>query len=279
MRIFNEYGPTEATVGCIVKELSLETKKVLIGQPIANTQVYILDKNQQLLPQGVFGEIWIGGKGVGKGYINNAKLTATRFIENPFAEGIIYKTGDVGRWTETGEVDYLGRIDEQVKIKGYRIELGEIEAQIQKINGVKDVKVIDIQDGHEEKQLAAYYTGSITSSEIKHTLAGQLPNYMVPAFVVQLDAIPLTANGKVDRRALPKPKKESSRSTYQTPESHVEQLLAEIWKKVLHVERVSKTDDFFDLGGDSIKAIQLSSRLRNKGYSIKIKDVFEKSEN
>ena len=277
IRIFNEYGPTETTVGCIVKELATDTEKVLIGKPIANIQVYILDEEQQLLPQGVFGEIWIGGAGVGLGYLNKPDLTATRFVSNPFGEGLIYKTGDVGRWTTTGEVDYLGRKDEQVKIKGYRIELGEIEAQLQQLPNVKEAVVIDVFDNTGEKQLVAYYTGSASTSEIKFALSEQLPSYMIPSFFVELDAIPLTTNGKVDRRSLPQPEKQSSAENFQAPESNIEQLLAEIWKQVLQVERVSISDDFFHLGGDSIKAIQVSSRLRNKGYSIKIKDIFENS--
>jgi amino acid adenylation domain-containing protein/non-ribosomal peptide synthase protein (TIGR01720 family) len=276
MRIFNEYGPTETTVGCVVKEIEIG-ETIRIGKPIANTQIYILDEQMQPVAKGVFGEIWIGGSGVGLGYINNDELTAQRFVKNPFTQGFLYKSGDVGRWIDNGDIDYLGRKDDQVKIKGYRIELGEIETHLTTMKLINEAVVVDRTDSSGENYLCAYYTGTADSDTIKSGLNKELPSYMIPSFYIPLDVIPLTSNGKIDKRALPEPVKGNSTVRFKKPVTPVELILADIWKHVLHVDEVGLNDDFFNFGGDSIKAIQLVSRLKSKGYSLQIKDVFENS--
>jgi amino acid adenylation domain-containing protein/non-ribosomal peptide synthase protein (TIGR01720 family) len=277
IKIFNEYGPTETTVGCIVKEIGNESE-ILIGKPIANTQIYLLDSNLKPVPKGVYGEIWIAGLGVGLGYVNNEKLTQERFITNPFtAFGKMYKSGDLARFIASGEIDYLGRIDEQVKIKGYRIELGEIEHKITQVKNVNEAVVIVKADKTGENQLCAYFSGDAAIDTIKSALNKELPNYMIPAYFIQLEKIPLTTNGKIDKRALPEPVLLKDETTYQAPVTQTETVLAELWEQLLLTEKVGVLDDFFFLGGDSIKAIQLISRLRTKGYSLQLKDVFENS--
>ncbi|QTB46101.1 amino acid adenylation domain-containing protein [Burkholderia pseudomallei] len=286
-RLFNTYGPTETTVSVTVHEVrGRHDDANVIGRPIANTRVYVLDAWLRPAPIGVAGELYIGGVQVARGYLNRPELTRERFIDDPFvAGGRLYKTGDLARWRTDGSLEYLGRNDFQVKIRGFRIELGEIEAQLAKVTGVREVVVLARDSASEvhdsatenaapdapspetatatEKRLVAYYTGDADVVALRAQAAQHLPSYMVPSAYVRLDAWPLTPNGKLDRRALPAPADDAyARAEYEAPRGAKEEALAEIWRELLHVERVSRHDNFFELGGHSLLAVQLVSRLR-----------------
>jgi amino acid adenylation domain-containing protein len=270
-KFFNNYGPTENTVvttsGQILSEAS-DSKFPPIGLPIANTQVYILDRYLQLLPIGVYGEIYIGGLSLARGYLNRPDLTSERFIANPFvANERLYKTGDLGRYLPDGNIDFLGRIDHQVKIRGFRIELGEIETVLSQHPQVQQVVVIVREDHPENKYLTAYIvskTETLTSSELRQFLKGNLPEYMIPAAFVILKALPLTPNGKVDRRILPKPETTNLalETAFVAPGTALEAKLAEIWCTVLHRQQVGIYDNFFELGGHSLLITSVISRIQ-----------------
>ncbi|MBW4678524.1 MAG: amino acid adenylation domain-containing protein [Microcoleus vaginatus WJT46-NPBG5] len=268
-QFFNAYGPTETTVCATVAECFDSEKKPPIGRPIANTQVYLLDAQMQPIPIGVPGELHIGGAGLSRGYLNRPELTAEKFIANPFSQDSnsrLYKTGDLARYLPDGTIEYLGRIDNQVKIRGFRIELGEIEADLSQHPDVEEAVVIAREDEPGEQRLVAYLVGNeaLKASELRSVLKEKLPEYMVPAAFVFLPSIPLTSNGKVDRRALPVP--DSSRreltSTFISPRNPIEEVISGIWAEVLHVDRVGIHDNFFELGGHSLLATQVISRLR-----------------
>ncbi|CAJ9786024.1 non-ribosomal peptide synthase [Burkholderia pseudomallei] len=298
-RLFNTYGPTETTVSVTVHEVrGRHDDANVIGRPIANTRVYVLDAWLRPAPIGVAGELYIGGVQVARGYLNRPELTRERFIDDPFvAGGRLYKTGDLARWRTDGRLEYLGRNDFQVKIRGFRIELGEIEAQLAKVADVREVVVLARDSAAEvhdsatehatpnapspspetttataaatatataiEKRLVAYYTGDADVVALRAQAAQHLPSYMVPSAYVRLDAWPLTPNGKLDRRALPAPADDAyARAEYEAPQGAKEEALAAIWRELLHVERVSRHDNFFELGGHSLLAVQLVSRLR-----------------
>ncbi|CFP19352.1 non-ribosomal peptide synthetase [Burkholderia pseudomallei] len=286
-RLFNTYGPTETTVSVTVHEVrGRHDDANVIGRPIANTRVYVLDAWLRPAPIGVAGELYIGGVQVARGYLNRPELTRERFIDDPFvAGGRLYRTGDLARWRTDGRLEYLGRNDFQVKIRGFRIELGEIEAQLAKVAGVREVVVLARDSAsavHDsatenaapdapspetatatEKRLVAYYTGDADVVALRAQAAQHLPSYMVPSAYVRLDAWPLTPNGKLDRRALPAPADDAyARAEYEAPQGAKEEALAAIWRELLHVERVSRHDNFFELGGHSLLAVQLVSRLR-----------------
>ncbi|KGV00694.1 D-alanine--poly(phosphoribitol) ligase, subunit 1 [Burkholderia pseudomallei MSHR4377] len=280
-RLFNTYGPTETTVSVTVHEVrGRHDDANVIGRPIANTRVYVLDAWLRPAPIGVAGELYIGGVQVARGYLNRPELTRERFIDDPFvAGGRLYKTGDLARWRTDGRLEYLGRNDFQVKIRGFRIELGEIEAQLAKVTGVREVVVLARDSAADtdqnadlnasatanssEKRLVAYYTGDADVAALRAQAAQHLPSYMVPSAYVRLDAWPLTPNGKLDRRALPEPADDAyARAEYEAPQGAKEEALAAIWRELLHVERVSRHDNFFELGGHSLLAVQLVSRLR-----------------
>ncbi|WP_133961398.1 non-ribosomal peptide synthetase [Burkholderia pseudomallei] len=280
-RLFNTYGPTETTVSVTVHEVrGRHDDANVIGRPIANTRVYVLDAWLRPAPIGVAGELYIGGVQVARGYLNRPELTRERFIDDPFvAGGRLYRTGDLARWRTDGSLEYLGRNDFQVKIRGFRIELGEIEAQLAKVTGVREVVVLARDSAADtdqnadlnasatanssEKRLVAYYTGDADVVALRAQAAQHLPSYMVPSAYVRLDAWPLTPNGKLDRRALPAPADDAyARAEYEAPRGAKEEALAEIWRELLHVERVSRHDNFFELGGHSLLAVQLVSRLR-----------------
>ncbi|CAJ9204109.1 non-ribosomal peptide synthetase [Burkholderia pseudomallei] len=300
-RLFNTYGPTETTVSVTVHEVrGRHDDANVIGRPIANTRVYVLDAWLRPAPIGVAGELYIGGVQVARGYLNRPELTRERFIDDPFvAGGRLYRTGDLARWRTDGRLEYLGRNDFQVKIRGFRIELGEIEAQLAKVTGVREVVVLARDSAAEmrdnatehatpnalspsletstataaatatatatatEKRLVAYYTGDADVAALRAQAAQHLPSYMVPSAYVRLDAWPLTPNGKLDRRALPAPADDAyARAEYEAPQGAREEALAAIWRDLLHVERVSRHDNFFELGGHSLLAVQLVSRLR-----------------
>ncbi|WP_284343873.1 amino acid adenylation domain-containing protein, partial [Dyella mobilis] len=284
--LYNEYGPTEATVWASLYRYPREGvagKSVPIGRPIANTRIYLLDQHGHPVPLGVAGEIHIGGAGVARGYLNRPELTAERFLPDPFGahpDMRMYRTGDLARYLPDGNLEFLGRNDHQVKIRGFRIELGEIEARLVEHEAVREATVIAREDAPGDKRLVAYVTTMAdTTGEIAAALRAhldtRLPDYMVPSAFVQLDALPLTPNGKLDRKALPAPSSEAyARRTYEPPLGDVEQTLAAIWEELLGVERVSRHDNFFELGGHSLLAVQLMARLHRQGLGIEIRSLF-----
>ncbi len=288
--LLNAYGPTECTTISAtyrIEELAQGAKSVPIGRPISNTQIYVLDAQHQPVPVGVVGEIYIGGPGVGCGYVNRPELTAQRFLPDPFSsdpQGLLYKTGDLGSWRADGNLDFLGRNDSQVKIRGFRIELGEIEAQLSKHVCVKEVVVLARQDIPGEKQLVAYVVPDDSSAapsppridELRENLKPVLPEYMMPSAFVLLERLPLTPNGKIDRRALPAPQLDAYASrAYEAPQGEVEEILAGIWQSLLRVERVGRQDNFFELGGHSLLIVQMMERLRRVGLAAEVRQIFE----
>jgi amino acid adenylation domain-containing protein len=279
--LHNLYGPTEASVdvsywACLPG--SSETA-IPIGRPIANIQLYILDKQLNPVLAGTPGELHIGGIGLGRGYLNRAELTAERFIPNPYgpAGSRLYKTGDLARYRPDGTIDYLGRNDFQVKIRGFRIELGEIESRLNAYAGVREAVVVARDDGHGGKRLVAYLTqdGELSVAELRAGLAETLPDYMLPSAFVVLPVLPLSANGKLDRNALPAPGEEAViHHRYEAPQGPVETALARIWQELLELERVGRNDHFFELGGHSLMALTLVERLRREGWSLEPRAVF-----
>ena len=286
--VCNLYGPSETTTYSSWVSMSRKGGFIsTVGRPIANTQIYILDRHRQLVPIGVIGEIHIGGAGVARGYLNRAELTAERFIKDPFSGdpgARLYKTGDLGRWRVDGSIEYLGRNDSQVKIRGFRIELGEIEAQLLQHPQLKETVVLAREDVPGEKRLVAYVvsrdpssTGCALSVEaLRAHLKPLLPDYMLPSAFVMLESLPLTANGKLDRRALPAPELGAYGSRkYEAPQGEIEESLAGIWQALLRVDRVGRHDNFFELGGHSLLIVQMLARLRRVGLSAEVRRVFE----
>ncbi|MEH2216414.1 MAG: amino acid adenylation domain-containing protein [Nostoc sp.] len=278
-QLFNSYGPTEATVITTLHRLnSSETDCVAIGRPISNAQVYVLDKYLQPVPIGVPGELHIGGTGLARGYWQRPELTAEKFIQNPKLDRL-YKTGDLARFRADGNLEYLGRVDDQVKIRGFRIELGEIETVLRQHSQVFQAVVIAREDIPGQKRLVAYvipHQPPATTEELRHFLKQKLPNYMVPAAFVLLEALPMTPNRKVDYRALPAP--ELSRSVedrFVAPQTPTEEKLAAIWSEILRLKQVGIHDNFFELGGDSILSIQVISRANQAGIQIAPKQLFK----
>lgn len=277
-RIYDNYGPTETTIWSSIKELT-DSDRVIIGRPIANTWMYILDKYMKPVPPGVAGELYIGGVGVAKGYINNEEMTRERFIQNPFIPNeLMYKTGDLVKWLPNGEIDYLGRIDFQVKIRGYRIELGEIENKILKFNNIKAAVVIDRENMQGEKHLVAYLVSengeAISNTDIRRYLSNELPDYMVPSNFITIDSIPMTPNGKTDRKMLPAVKLEKIQQIDE-PTNQTEEILAKIWAEVLHLEKVGINSNFFELGGDSLAAILVQTKLFGRNLDISTQDFYK----
>ncbi|QKY12014.1 non-ribosomal peptide synthetase [Janthinobacterium lividum] len=283
-RLCNLYGPTETTTYSTWVRMDRGTQFVAhIGVPVANTQVYILDGALGLQPLGVVGEIYIGGAGVTRGYLNQEELTQARYVPDPFsalAGARLYKTGDLGRWLADGNIEYLGRNDFQVKVRGFRIELGEIEAALLGCAGVREAVVLARTEETQEVRLVAYVVaeaGQVLAVEpLRGQLAQTLAAYMVPGAFVLLDALPLTPNGKLDREALPAPDLSAVHTCdYAAPEGETEVLVAQIWQELLGVERVGRQDDFFALGGHSLLAVQVISRLRERlGVEVAIRTLF-----
>jgi amino acid adenylation domain-containing protein/non-ribosomal peptide synthase protein (TIGR01720 family) len=281
--LINMYGITETTVHVTYRPISLKEVRAgsgsLIGEPIPDLAVYVLNAQGQPVPLGVAGEMYVGGAGVARGYLHRPELTGQRFIENPLASGRLYRTGDLARRLANGDLEYLGRIDHQVKIRGFRIELGEIESVISLYAGIREVVVIAREDKPGDKKLVAYYCAAqeIALDALRAHMKASLPDYMIPAALVRMDALPLTSNGKVDRRALPAP--EMSRAgrndTHVAPRTPAEQALAGIWREVLGIEAPGVHDNFFELGGDSILSIQVVSRARQAGLTIAPRDLFQ----
>ena len=286
--LWNLYGPTEATIWSTIYNTavhqtvaSTDNLIVSIGSPIGNTQLYILDSHLQPLPVGISGELYIGGDGLAKGYLNRPKLTSEKFIPNPFDNSKsqrLYKTGDLARFLPDGTIEFLGRIDNQVKIRGFRIELGEIEAALNTHPQVNQNVVIAIEENGGNKRLIGYIVTKeeITTQQLREYLKAQLPDYMVPSVFVTLDTLPLTPNGKIDRKALPAPDGEISRENqYVAPRTEVEQILTNIWEELLPVNQISIHDNFFEIGGDSILSIQVVSRAKNAGIILTAKQIFQ----
>ncbi|MVT11422.1 non-ribosomal peptide synthetase [Chitinophaga tropicalis] len=276
IRIYNEYGPTEATVGCIVKELEPDTR-ILIGKPISGTGIYILDDELALCPVGIPGEIFIRGTGVAKGYLNKPELTRQKFLPDPFAgKSAMYRTGDLARWLPDGDIEFFGRKDDQVKIRGHRIELGEIESALQDYPGINAAAVIARAGKDGQKELVAYITGvhTLSTSEIRAFLVRSLPVYMLPDHYVQLETLPLTQNGKVDRKRLPDPgdARLTTGQAYEAPRNEKEACLVAVWQEVLGDMPIGINDNFFDLGGNSMKLMKMVGLL-NKTLGCRISVV------
>jgi thioesterase domain-containing protein len=282
--LWNMYGPTETTVWSTIYQIKSGLDPILIGKPIANTQVYILDAALKPVPFGAWGELYIGGKGIAKGYWNRDELTTTRFITNPFVNEQgerIYKTGDVVRFKADGNIEYFGRNDFQVKIRGHRIELGEIAEWIRKHPSVKDAVVIADDGQYDQKQLIAYIIlgngNHPDKTEIRQFLRKELPDYMIPNVYIILESFPLTANGKIDQKALPLPEvKEPTREDVDIVEAKTpeQELLVRAVQDVLHLNKVSISDNFFDIGGNSILSMQLINRVSQAGLALTIDHLF-----
>ena len=274
IEFYNKYGLTETSVTSTVYRffyLKEKEKIISIGSPLSNTQIYILDSNMQIVPISVQGELCISGDGLARGYLNNEVLTRERFIANPFGEGRLCKTGDIARWLPDGNIEFLGRKDDQVKIRGYRIELGEIEKILLKSSGIKDVVVI-VKGQEDNKYLCTYYTSdvNISLSELRDHVSRYLPEYMIPGHFIQLEKIPLTSSGKVDKHSLPTPEFTSSEN-YVAPINQTEQRLVSLWSEILNLpeEKISTTSDFFELGGHSLKSMMLMGKI-NSEFNVNI---------
>ncbi|MBQ4803344.1 amino acid adenylation domain-containing protein [Aquimarina sp. MMG015] len=278
---FNAYGPTETSICGTILRIDQGTElfsgPISIGSPIWNTEVYILDTYNNVQPEGISGEICIGGQGLAEGYLNQEELTQTRFISHPFKSGEkLYKTGDLGRWLPDGTIEYLGRQDDQVKVNGHRIELGEIEFQLRSKPSIKEVAVF-VQEDKGQKSLVSYLVSDQeeTSDSLRTFLRSRLPEYMVPNTYIQLDHIPITSNGKVDKKLLSKEEftEISTGIEYEAPVTEEQKALVLVCQDVLNREQISMRDNFYNLGGDSIKSIQVVSRLKQHGYQLKVEDI------
>ncbi|WNV78293.1 amino acid adenylation domain-containing protein [Bacillus atrophaeus] len=280
LKVVNGYGPTENTTFSTTFTISDEQiNSVPIGRPISNSKAYIMDHSMQLQPVGVWGELVVAGDGVARGYLNRPDLTAEKFVDNPFAPGErMYRTGDLARWLPDGNIEYLGRIDHQVKIRGYRIEIGEVETSLSNIGEVQEAIVIALEDENGDKALYAYFVASrpYHVSEMKEKLSDQLPNYMIPSYFIQLEKMPLTPNGKIDRKALPVPEGElQTGKEYVAPRTPIEAKLVEIWQEVLGVAEVGVKDNFFDIGGHSLRATNLVAKIYKKmNVDVSLREVF-----
>ncbi len=275
--IYNGYGPTETTVGCSFAKVEAPDD-ITIGKPISNVQIYILGHDGNPCPIGTAGELCIAGAGVAKGYLNRPKLTAEKFVPDPFIKGgRMYRSGDLARWRMDGRAEYLGRMDSQVKIRGLRIELGEIEAAVSSFAGVNMCAVTDGLDADGRQYLAAYYTSRkvIDEKRMREYLAERLPRYMVPNYLVRLLEIPLTVSGKTDRKRLPLPDPAMNTAGYEAPRNAVEQTLCGIVSRILNFPQVGRNDDFFALGGDSLRAIEYTSEAADRGIAFGLQAVFE----
>ncbi len=287
IELVNEYGPTETSVLTSIFRDQQQHKKISIGKPIHNMQLYIVSSTNLLQPVGVVGELLIGGIGLARGYLNNDNLTKEKFTyfepatgrmhneEDKSSTAIrVYRTGDLARWLSDGNIEFLGRIDHQVKIRGLRIELGEIENAILKYESIQECVVID-RDDKGDRYLCAYIVGKKMGDQedVRDFLSTRLPYYMIPTYFIWLDTLPLTVSGKVDRRLLPEPEKKSMKE-YLAPRNKVEEKLAEAWSSVLRVNNIGVNDNFFSLGGDSIKTIQIQARMNRLGYKLNVQDIF-----
>ncbi|MEC1551719.1 bacitracin non-ribosomal peptide synthetase BacA [Bacillus haynesii] len=270
-KLIHVYGPTESTVYAtyyFINEIDDEAETIPIGSPLANTSVLIMDEAGKLLPIGVPGELCIAGDGLSKGYLNREELTAEKFIPHPFVAGErLYKTGDLAKWLPDGNIEFIGRIDHQVKIRGFRIELGEIESRLEMHEDINETIVIVREDEENRPYICAYMTAKreIPVEELRGFLEEKLPDYMIPAYFVKLDKLPLTKNGKVDRKALPEPdRRMGAESEYEAPRNETEEKLAAVWQDVLHVEKAGIHDHFAQMGGHSLHAMELIAKIKEK---------------
>jgi len=267
-KVYDLYGPTETTTYSTFA-LREPGKPPTIGRPLANEQVYLFDAHRQLVPIGVPGELYIGGDGLARGYLNRPELTAEKFVPHPFEVGArLYRTGDLARWRVDGNLEYLGRIDHQVKIRGFRIELGEIESVLKTHAAVRESVVLAREDHPGDKRLVAYLvpepSSEVNIDQLRTLVREKLPEYMMPSAFVVLEALPMTPNGKVDRKALPRPEEKGGGSgkKFMAPRNALETQVAAVWCEVLHLEQIDVGDNFFDLGGHSLMAIRVLSRIR-----------------
>jgi thioesterase domain-containing protein len=283
VELHNLYGPTEAAVDVSHWKCERGAKQIPIGKPIDNTRLYVLDEKKEPVPIGVWGELYIGGVQVGRGYLKRKELTEEKFVEDPFAgrEGArMYRTGDRARWNEKGEVEYQGRLDDQVKVRGNRIELGEIERVLEEHPRVKASVVVVREDGAGEKRLVAYVVGGeerASSRELREHLGRKLPEYMVPGTYVELEKMPLNPSGKVDRKALPEQEAPvGPAESYVGPRDWVEAALVQIWEQLLRLHRVGIYDDFFALGGHSLLAVKLMAGIKQRlGRALPVATLFQ----
>ncbi|RXK31107.1 non-ribosomal peptide synthetase, partial [Bacillus velezensis] len=277
LSVWNGYGPTENTTfsTCFLIEQSYD-HSIPIGRPVGNSTAYIINSRGTPQPIGVIGELCTGGDGVARGYFGRPELTEEKFVPNPFVPGErMYRTGDLARWLPDGTIEYAGRMDDQVKIRGYRVELGEIEAALRSLDGVKEAAV-SVRTGQSgNKELIAYMSlqADMDTEKVRSSLSQQLPNYMVPAYMMELEKLPLTPNGKLDRKNLPEPEL-ALQTAYTAPRNELEEQLSVIWQEVLGTKQVGIEDSFFELGGDSIKALQVSARLGRYGWKMTASDLF-----
>ncbi|MDQ0416183.1 amino acid adenylation domain-containing protein [Croceifilum oryzae] len=271
LMLLNGYGPTETTVICtgyFYQSKDSVDPSVPIGKPMANTQMYVLNADMQPVPRGILGELWVGGDGIARGYWNQPELTAERFVDNPFHPGTkMYRTGDIVRWLPDGNLQFNGRADHQVKIRGYRIELGEVENRLVQHEAVKNALVLIKEDTQGEKYLCAYVemSSEATNEVLVEWIAKRLPIYMVPSALVRVDTFPLTPNGKIDRRSLPEPNQSSAtmydKQDFLEPRNELEQTMVKLWEEVLQVEPIGVFDNFFAMGGHSLKALNLVNKV------------------
>jgi non-ribosomal peptide synthetase component E (peptide arylation enzyme)/acyl carrier protein len=266
-RLTNMYGPTETTIWSTTQEVE-DPGNIPIGRPIANTDIYILDENHQPVPVGVPGDLFIGGQGVVRGYLNRPDLTEERFILNPLKNdgSRLYWTGDLAQYREDGVIEFLGRVDHQVKIRGYRIELGEIEAMLGNHAAVSDCVMLLREDNPGDQRLVAYVVpdgAAPDANELREHLRNNLPEYMVPNDVVVLETMPLTPNGKLDRKQLPVPgQSQTSAAAYEAPEDELQQTIVNVWQDTLKLDKVGVNDNFFDLGGHSLLIVRVLQLLK-----------------
>jgi natural product biosynthesis luciferase-like monooxygenase protein/amino acid adenylation domain-containing protein len=283
--LFNMYGPTETTVWSTTYPVTRNEKTIPIGRPIANTEIYILDRNLQPVPAGVPGELFIGGDGVARGYLHRSELTAEKFLTHPFhpaSPARLYRTGDRARYRADGAIEFLGRLDQQVKLRGFRVELGEIESALSQHPGVRECAVRIWENGPNDQRLAAYLVAALaanpTDGELRRLLAEKLPEHMLPSVFVRLEQLPRTANGKVDRRALPEPEgiRAALGTAYVAPRTELEKSIAKIWRELLRVDKVGLHDNFFDLGGHSLLVVQAQTRLGDAlGTDLRVVHLFQ----
>lgn len=286
IQIMNHYGPTETTIGAVAQIVDSRKMEKLrrtptLGKPIDNTRIYIIDEYKNPQPIGVPGELCISGDGLARGYLNKPELTAEKFVENPFIDGTrMYKTGDLARWLSDGTIEFLGRIDKQVKVRGYRVELGEIESCLLKHGDIKKVVVTAKEDDNGDKYLCGYIVVNkeLKISSLRQYLSNELPDYMIPSYFVELESIPLTPNGKIDRDRLPKPNRRSNTQLeYNKPRNEIEKTLIKIWQSVLSTDkRIGIKDNFFELGGHSLKATSMVSRIYKQfGVEVPLFEIFK----
>jgi amino acid adenylation domain-containing protein len=282
--LWNMYGPTETTIWSATSQVLPGTGPVTIGPPIDNTQFYVLDSNAQPVPMGVPGELYIGGEGVARGYYKRPDLTTERFLPDPFRDSTgarTYRTGDLVRRLPSGDLEFLGRLDGQIKLRGFRIELGEIESALNLHPSVKQAIVVVREDVPGDKRLVAYLLpnagGIPAAGQLRTFLLTTLPDYMVPAGFITIPAIPLTPNGKVDRKALPAPDwaNQSRATSYAEPRNATEKQMADIWAEVLRLEKVGINDNLFELGADSLHVFQIVARANKAGLDVKPRQILQ----